>query len=96
MDNNRPYMDRLDDYDEDTGPGIAGCLRVLVDGLSDYSKRLLAVWSEAPTVDRPLVAAAMRLTYESLRANVPGIAEPVDELFKLPIATVLTRSVDEQ
>lgn len=87
---NRPYMLRLDDYDEDTASGCLDCYRVLAEGMNDYNQRLLAVVNGVHTIDLPLVMTAMKMLYESLRANVPGAAAAVDDLLGMPFASVLT------
>lgn len=85
---NRPYMDRLDDFDESTDEGQDACINLMAAGLNVYGKQILRVINGVPGVDRPLAVAALRFIYDGLLNADPMLREAVECIEALPIAAL--------
>lgn len=86
----RPYMDRLDDFDDSTVQGMISCIKVINDGLNAYNARIMGVVNSVPRVDLPLLVVALRFAYEGCKNADPMLREAVEEIEKLPIESITT------
>lgn len=87
----RPYMDRLDDFDENTDTGLCSCYELMARGLDAYGKQILRVVNGVPAVDRPLVVAALRFVYEAILGSDAQLRDAVEAIEALPIQTLTFR-----
>lgn len=88
---NRPYMDRLDDFDESTDEGQDACINLMEAGLNAYGKQISRVINGVPPVDRPLAVAALRFIYDGCLNADPMLRESVECIEMLPIAALTVK-----
>ena len=87
----RPYMDRLDDFDESTDEGQDACINLMAAGLNAYGKQISRVINGAPPVDRPLAVAALRFIYDGCLNADPMLREAAEFIETFPIAALTVK-----
>lgn len=84
------WMELLAAFDDEAELNSQECMDVFTGALNDYAARILTVVNGAPMADRPLVIAALRLTYEACKSTDPYLRAAVAAIEALPVAALTT------
>lgn len=73
-----------------TPDGVNQTLQALLGGVRHYQRKVIALLNTTPDIDKPLLLACLKMTFETVMANDRETAKAAEAILDLPFSTVMT------